>query len=40
VMIVAPPDPDAPTGDDDETRRFNRRLEVRFENLLNPPAVG
>jgi outer membrane protein OmpA-like peptidoglycan-associated protein len=40
VMIVAPPDPDAPSGDDDETRRFNRRLEVRFENMLNPPAVG
>ena len=31
---VAPADPDALAGDDDLTRRFNRRVELHIENLL------
>jgi hypothetical protein len=40
VTIVAPVDPDAPVGDDATTRRFNRRVEIRIENLLVPDPVG
>ena len=40
MTVVAPSDPDAPPNDGEEARSFNRRIEIRFENLLNPPSVG
>lgn len=40
LTTVAAADPTAPSGSDEATRRFNRRVEVRIENLLVPAPSG